>query len=75
MKTDDIVLQFRRAYHKLGYVKNKLTVGFLDEWTTEWCVENGIVGSDISFFIVLGQAYATKELYEHDVRLWYKRKK
>ena len=75
MQEQDIVIKFRRSYHQLNYVKNHLTVDKLTIWANNWCDENKIHDADKSYFLALARAYADKELFEHHIRLWIKKKR
>ena len=65
MKNEQLVLNFRKAFRKLNYDKNKLTVVFLEKWSNTWCRENGIPQNLYLSFRTLATAYAEQEINEN----------
>ena len=64
MKYYQIIVEFRKAYMKLNYLKNKMTVNELFIWTENWCRNNGIPNVLVDNFKRLVLAYIDKEWHE-----------
>lgn len=64
MKQGKIILEFRRAFCKLEYRKNRMTVEDLKQWIITWCAENRISRYYYAHFEMLAFAYAEKEYQE-----------
>ncbi len=67
MKDYRVVVEFRRAYRKLGYEKNKMKVSELFAWVAKWCKNNRIPNDFVRDFQQLALAYVDKEWYENAI--------
>ena len=65
MKNNQIILEFRKAFRRLDYAKNKMTVWELEVWSKTWCRQNGISEDLYINFRTLAFAYAEEEMEEN----------
>lgn len=64
MKYYKKIVAFRIAYRKLNYVKTKMTLSDLKEWTNEWCASNDVPSDLYNEFFHLADSFADYEIYE-----------
>ena len=73
MKYYQIIVDFRKAYRKLNYLKNKFTVDDLFVWVKGWCGEHKIPENMIGCFYILGLAYVDEDIQHSIIYHWEKR--
>lgn len=75
MKEYKIIVDFRRAYLKLNYANEDITLTEVYAWVEEWCKKQGIIEpSFINTFRLLVHAYANKDLIEKILLRYHKKK-
>ena len=72
MKDYQIIVEFRKAYRKLNYVKNQLTVGDLCAFVREWCNEYSIPKNMFSLFEELAFTYVDQDFDTLAICKWCK---
>lgn len=73
MKYSKLILEFRKAYYKLNYLKSGMTVYTLREWVKEWCKGKGEALSLYNDFYLLALAYVGKDCQEECLAKYLKR--
>ena len=72
MKDYQIIVEFRKAYRKLNYVENQLTVGDLCAFIRGWCNEYSIPKNMFSLFEELAFTYADQDFVTRTIYNWWK---
>ena len=74
MKNFELVIEFRKSYYGLNYLKSKYRVNDLILWTNQWCQRMGLPQDLYSVFEHLAISYVEKDFVENYIYNLQKKK-